>query len=630
MSTYPHMTRSLQWWNEETKSEDRHEDICAMVHLLKEEQQYISRDNLANLKRYIKRQYKTDVDGNIEPAGIDERIGLNVVKSAIDTVSARICMQKPRPQFLTQGGRWKQRLKAKKLQKFCEGLFHEEEFYPKARRVFKDCAIFGLGFLKVYAEKSKIKMERVFPGEIIVDESAAMNCKPRSMFQVKNVPVEIMAAAFPDHKEKILTANIYLHSSSTGRMTNMIEAIEAWHLPDQNGKGGRHTVCVDGVTLHDEEWKHDFFPFVELRWNELPVGYYGNGAAEDLAGLSEEIDYLMSKIQAAMHLNATAWLLKHENDKTPNSHFTNRIGTIIEWSGNQPPQLVVHPAQHQQVFEHLKWLYGTSFQDVGVSQMSATSQKPAGLESGIAIQTMLDVESQRHGLIQMAYEDFVVRCAKVVIALAKETFKGGQSDFKVKFDGGRFVETIEWNEVNMDEDEYILKIWPTNLLPSTPSGRLDTVQKMLETGVIDAQTGMMLLDFPDVEHIQDVELAALKNILWIVDKVIYDGEYIEPRQYQNLQLGIKHMQLGLARAETEGAPESVIQRGLEWIADASDLLAPPPPPATLGLPPDQMAAMSLPPDAMGAMPPGMPPAGGEPISLDPNAPPMPGPIPPMI
>lgn len=615
---------SQQWWEDSVESKQRHERIVQLVDTIKKEQSYVDRDNLTHLRLYIKRNYTADADGRVQPAGSNERIGLNLVKSAIDTVAARICLQKPRPTFLTQGGRWKQRLRAKKLQKFVEGIFYEQDFYAKARRVFKDCAVFGTGFMKFYAENGKVFCERIFPGEMIVDETTAMNTAPRSYFQVKPVPVECLLASFPEYRAEISTGNSYLHMTQKGRTTHMLQAYEAWHLPDVNGAGGRHTICIDGCTLFDEEWKHDFLPIIELRWNELPVGYYGNGAAEDIAGLQNELDFLLTRMQKSLHINANAWYMKHISDKTPNEHLTNEIGNVIEWSGEHPPDLKVFPAIHQQVFDIAKWIYGVGFDDVGVSQMSATSRKPAGVESGIALQTLMDVESQRHGLIQANWEDFVVRCARVLVALGKDTYR---ENTKVKWDNSRFVETIEWGDVNMEEDEYILKIWPTNLLPASPAGRLDIVEKMLQAGILDPQTAMMLLDFPDVEFIQDLTLAAVKNALWISDQVIYEGADIEPRQYQNLELCIKYIQLGLARAETEGAPPSVIERGLTWIAEATDLMGPPPAPPMLGAPPDQLAAMGLPPDAMNPAVP-TPPMGMDPMSG--NVPPPPGEVPPVF
>lgn len=599
-----------QWWDKDIPEIDRHSYVTEFVNGLKDCQGYVDKDLLKHLQLYAGRNYSMDEHGNVTPAGAMDDIGINVIKSVIDTKVAKIASQKPRANILTDGGRWKQRLKAKKLEKFIMGLFDEQKYYEKAEMALKDSLWKGDGYLKVYVENGDIKYDRVFPGSIIVDEAAAMSCMPRSMAQVENVPLESLVAAFPDKKMQILTEAQLHYSPAHGRKTNMCRVYEIWHLPDQNGDNGRHCICVDGVTLLDEDWKHDFFPFVIMRPCRLPVGFYGNGDAENMAPKQEEIDFIMGRIQTSMHTNATAWIIKHTSDKLPNQHITNKIATILEYSGNVPPQVVVSPALHQQVFDHVKWLNQICYEESGVSQFSATSTKPAGIESGVALQKVLDVESTRHGPAQAMYERAVVDCAKISIALAKEHFKGS---YKVKWEADRFVETIDWSEVNIPEDEFRIKIWPVNLLPDTPAGRLDAVEKMLQAGMIDPQVGMMLLDFPDVEAFQSLNLATIKNILWLVDQVVYEDNYVKPRIYHNLELGIKYMQMAVARAETEGAPDKVIERCLDWMAEAADLMAQPPPaPPPLGGDPMMDPAMqggaptmATPMEGMPPMEPGM-------------------------
>ena len=578
------------WWME--PENDAHGAIKRQVDTVRKDQSYVEEDNKDHLQLYCQRKYSgMQPEGVIEPLGADDRIRLNMIKSAIDTVAARICMNKPRPMFVTAGGRWGQRLKAQKLQKFVEGVFYECDAYHEATRAFKDAAIFGTGFIKLFVDDGRVKLERVFPDEIIVDEKTAISATPSSYFQRKYVPVEKLLSMFPDQKDFIMEASMSPHSSARGVASFTMEVLEAWHVPSEKDKSdGRHIICTKEFTLLDEGWEYDFPPWVELRWNRLPIGYYGNGAAEDLHGMQKEINYLMEKVQKAMHVCSNAWLLVHESDSVPLEHFTNEDGIIIQWSGNHEPKLVVQPAVHQQVMEQMRWLYSTGFDDIGVSQMSATSRKPPGIESGVALQTMLDVESQRFLLLAMSWEKMFVELAKRIVTVTKSITTGGQSDYKVKHDAGNFINTIKWSEVNIDEDEYILKVWPTNLLPATPAGRLDAIEKMLMSGMLDPQTGMMLLDFPDLEAYQSLRLANLKNILWVVDQVVYEGNYVEPKSFHDLDLGVKHMQAAALRAETEGAPEKVINRCMEWIVAAkniSDRIQPPPQamPQIPGMPP---------------------------------------------
>ena len=98
-----------------------------------------------------------------------DRITFNVVQSAIDTVTSKIAKNKPKPYFLTSGGNWAQQRKAKKLNKFVEGIFYEQETYKHATRIFKDACIFGDGVIHVYRKDDKICYERVMARELFTD-----------------------------------------------------------------------------------------------------------------------------------------------------------------------------------------------------------------------------------------------------------------------------------------------------------------------------------------------------------------------------------------------------------------------------------------------------------------------------
>jgi hypothetical protein len=581
------------WWHKDN-GVDRHRKVSELVDRIRHDQAYVDADNMAHLRAYSKRDYYQDSDGNVVPRGASPYLGVNATKSAVDTITAKVTQQDPRPQFKTEGGDWGMRQRARKLQKFIDGVFYATEYYSHLRRAFKDACIFGTGFLKPYFEGDEIKWERVWPGDVVVDEASALNGSTRSMFQVMNVPVESLLASYPKKSAEIMANNFSYKTTSSGLVTSLVRVYEAWHLPDCDGKNGRHVICTDSCTLLDEDYDLPFEPIYALRWSYAQAGYYGHGAVEDVTPLQEEMDYIMQRIQVSTHNCANVWLLKHVSDTTPNSQLTNRIASIVEWSGNNPPTLVQSKIMDQQVFDHVKWLNELIYNVTGVSVMSATSQKPKGIESGVALQTMLDIESQRFAEIQKAYEQAVVRCAEMTIALASRKFSDGKkTDYQVRVDSGRYVETIKWSEVSMDDDEFVLKVWPTNMLPASPAGKMEWVERMMQAGLIDALTGMMLLDFPDVEAHQSLLFSAVKQALWVVDQVVYESKDIEPKEWYDIERCIKYMQMALSNAEMEGAPEEVYERGMDFIAKCHSMIAPPEPQMPMGDP------------GMGEMPPEM-------------------------
>ncbi len=122
------------------------------------------------------------------------------------------------------------------------------------------------------------------------------------------------------------------------------------------------------------------------------------------------------------------------------------------------------------------------------------------------------------------------------------------------------------------EDSYVLKVYPTNLLPQTPAGRLSTVQDMLQAGFIDPKEAMALLDFPDLEQSQSL----MRSARDLVDRdieMMMDGKTApEPRRYQDLNLSMSRVIMSLQKAEQDGAPQSVLDKLQQYLDRVETLL----------------------------------------------------------
>lgn len=610
------------WHSKKDYPESRaHEGVFSMVESLQTAQQDVESEYGRYFAIYSGRNVSGLRPGQAErPLRISDigktRVNLNVTQSCVDTLASKIATVRPRPQFLTDGGNWKLRQKAKQLEQFVESVFEQNSLYQQqAKQVFCDAALFGTGFLKIFDRSDKICCERVFPGEIMIDEQSALFDKPRSMFQRKWVSAEVLKSAYAKKEngkrdgevadaidEAAGNSDIYQYSGDQMVAYDLVEVIEAWHLPSgRDEKDGRHCICINGKTLLDEQYDCDDFPFVVFRWNALPVGFYGQGLVEQLEGLQAEINKLAHRIQDSMNIFATSWVLA-EKGSVNKAHFKNTPGTIIEYErGQQPPAVVQTGSVEAGVYRHLETLINKAYQISGVSQLTASGVKPSGVESGVAMRTLLDVETERFAQLSRDWEHFFISAAKKVVGTAKKLYEGERVDYRAHWIARDFVKTIKWSDVDMDADSYVLKVYPTNMLPSTPAGKLSTVQDMLRLGLLDQTQALSLLDYPDMESAQRLNAAGVEELDMVLDTILYEGSYIPPEPFQNLEFGIARAQSKILRARIERAPEDRIQMLQDWIEDASMLLQPPPAP---------VPEMGMPVPGMGMAPP----TGGEALS----------------
>ena len=560
------------WWEKKSKP---HEQIYGIVRFLQKHQSSVHQQNIRSLRLY----------GNYNVLGITastysqnqnfmnptDRVALNIVKSMVDTVTNKIAKNKPKPMFLTEGGNWKQQRKAKRLGKFIDGKFYEMDIYAKGLQAFRDACIFGTGALKYYREGSDICVERVFIDEIVADLNESLYGEPRSIYQTKYIPREVLCRMYPEHEIKIKMAKQAddfrpLHQG----LSNNVVVVESWHLPSgKDAKDGRHVICIENETLFDEVYEKDSFPFVFLRWTTRPIGFYGAGLAEELQGLQIEINKILRTIQISFHLTGIPWILIESGSKVNKAHLNNEIAHGVVYSGT-PPQVYTPTPVNPQLFEHLERLYMKAYQVAGVSELAAQSQKPAGLNSGKALREFNDIESERFITIGQAYENFYMEGAKRIVDLAKEIHEDGE-DPRVLAKHKSCVQEIKWSEVDLKQDEYIMQVFPVSSLSSSPAGRLQDIQEFIQAGLIPQEFATKLMDFPDLEEFLSLANASIEDIERTIEQIIDEGEYQPPEPFQRLDLGIQMMQSAYLKAKADKVEEERLELMRRWISEADAL-----------------------------------------------------------
>lgn len=466
-----------------------------------------------------------------------DRLTYNIVQSCIDSTVSKLIKNKPKPMFLTTAGDSKIQRKAKKLDSFVYGTYYGNDIYKRAPLILRDALVFGEGILHCYAENGEIKYERVLPYEILVDylESHYGPDSTKSLHRIKNVDRTQLAEAWPDHAEEIakMSGTSTFISAASRSVGDTVTVVESWRLPTGD-QPGRHTIVTENSVLCDEDYEEDHFPFAVLRFNPRLYGFYSQGMAEQLVPIQVEINRTLISIQRSLYLGGTHKIFVKAGSKVIKSHFDNMIGTILEYAGDTAPQYVVPQLVQPEIYAHLQTMMGMGYQLPGVGQLSATSQKPAGLNSGKAMRTYSDIESDRFQSVGQSYEQLLgIDLAKITVAVARKEYKNNKN-ISAKVPGARFIEKIKWSDVDMKNDEYVLQVYPVSKLPNDPEGRLDTIQEMAQAGFIDPATARRLLDFPDLEAEENLANAQLDYLHKILDEITEDGKFTAPDSFDNL------------------------------------------------------------------------------------------------
>ena len=513
----------------------------------------------------------------------NNRVTLNIIQSVIDACTAKIAKDQPKVTFVTTGADdYFLKLRAANLTKYISGAMKEAEIYDNCELVFRDACVIGTGFLHLKTEDGKIKSEWCAPDEVRVDELDGMKQKPRSIHRVTLVPRDRLTLQYPDYAAEINSAQSALQGKiALQSTTEMIRVIESWHLRGtKKSKDGVHCVTIENCTLFYEEYTKDYFPIVDFRWMNRPLGFFGRSITEEIMTIQVEINKILRTIQQCQELAAVPMIfVPSEAEIAEDVIMSNIIARMIPYSGGNPPTWVTPTAQNQEVYQHLNSLIQWAFQTVGLSQTSASGMKPAGVDSAVAIREVSDIETGRFAMVANRWEKFFVDVAKIMTDMSKDLYSE-HKDLKVSVTEKKILQEISWKDVDLKDNPFDIQTFPTSQLPDTPAGRVQTITEYIQNQWISKERGMELLNLdPDLEQEVNIQTSTIRLTEKWISQMIDDGEYHRPEPLMNLQQSQQLAQGIYTMLLHDNAPDDRLQLVRNYIMECSDMLTPPPPPA---------------------------------------------------
>jgi hypothetical protein len=580
-----------KWWR--LPQDQKYRSLSPIVASIQQKQSYRRINNI----RFARMYQNMDLLGlqgiasmtTMSAVQATHRVTVNVIRSMIDAAAAKIAQNRVKVLYLTEGGDWSMSRRAKLRTKFMNGQFHNMGLPWQMHRSFTDSGVFGTGMVKFYKEGKRVACERVIIDEIFVDDADGIYNDPKTLYHVKFIDRDTLCEMFPKHEEAIMRSDLGMNAEVKAvTVTDKIRVVEAWHLPSYKGAGdGRHSISIESCDFVDEKYTKDYFPFIKHQWGFKLTGFWGMGIAENSAGLQLEINKLLRTTQEAMHLMCVPRVWIENNSQVNSQHISNEVGSIGKYQGT-PPTFTTVSAMPPEVYQHIWTLYGKAYEQEGISQLMASAQKPAGLNSAVSIRTYNDIGTERFSLVAQRYEQSYLDAAKIVSDMMDE-LSHKYDDLDIQLEAGKYAETIKWSDVKLEENEFILRAYPTNLLPSDPAGKLQAVVENMQAGLWDQDTAFRLLDYPDLEAATAVKTAPLDLIYEIIEKMTDDGIYTSPEPYMNLQQAKTVMQYNYLRAKLQNVPEENLELMRRFMDDCETLLTPPAPPMGLpGTSPDQL------------------------------------------
>ncbi len=516
--------------------------------------------------------------------------------------SAKISKNRIKVQVVTDRGDYNLQRKAERLDRAVYGVMYNNNWHRAAKQAFIDACICGTGIIQPIpdVENKKVMYERCLPFEVLVDDMDAIYGTPSRYYRWRVYSKAALINKFPEHKEKLMAMQGQTAMNGV-KSQEFIVAYEAWSLRNTV----RHVVCVDGLDLLDDEEYSYGEPFLFFRWSRPGLGFWGVSLIDEVAPFQLEINKILYYVQRAMQLgHAPKWLM--QKGSIPKGIITNQIGAILPYSG-MPPQYFAPQPIHSQIVDYLQMLKNEAYAFVGISALSARSEKPAGLESGRALQTYNDIESERFVLVGQAFEELHIDAFKATKAMCTLIADKNPS-FCIMSHSSTGGERIKWKDADIDNDRILIKNYPVSALPNEPAARQEKLAELLANGLISPAEFADLADMPDMRMHTEIKYAGYYSARKNVEAILDGEDPMAAEKYDDLETCLTVATNMYLHARDNGVKDRILQNLQEYIDSIQSLIE-----SDIPASPEPLPMTEMPPAPGAGMPPLPPMPQGVPV-----------------
>lgn len=422
----------------------------------------------------------------------------NVIRSCIDTLGSKIASQKVTPFFNTVNGTFREIQVVKAAQQFFDILYDELNVNKTVVQAFVDSCITDRGI--IYVNKDNKNIERIQPWQFFFD--------PREYAYG-----QLTHCAFKktDYPASLLTEKTDLQTVTLHEYWSIKEHIHATYIEELN-------------KVSFDKWDANILPFAILRWSN-PVKASSSTCVVDLLfGIQKQINYLLSQIKDASKSSfGIKYIVPTDSDVKIN-RLNNSNGEVIEYTpqmtpnGVMPVQPITPAFMDGQWFTALQQFKQDAYEMVGISQLSAMSQKPSGLNTGVGLQTMEDIESDR-------FETQLNSVIRVYVDIAKicmEVFDPLEEVLPSSIYRGH----ITWKDITEARNLMSIQFSSLDKISKDPVVKQQIISQWVNSGYISRAHAMQLMEVPDDTRGYSLMNNSLNAVMSVIDdcveKDIYD------------------------------------------------------------------------------------------------------------
>jgi hypothetical protein len=477
------------------------------------------------------------LDGTDYTSSINE----NVIASCIDSLTSMMASKLTRPYISGINTTFQERQVLTQAQQFFDIFIDEKHLNEVVTAAFRDCCIFGDGYAFIDGRNKNVT--KALPWQIIYRPAEATYGKiTRVLYERKSYPSTLLPYKT---KQDYVSYQIYFDTIAH-----------------------REVHIVDGDIVADYEYLSDEIPFVQFHYNNPIYGRDSNSVVDLLYGIQMKIHDLYNTFSEASRLNPAMTVFVPKGSDVKVTSLTNKVGQIFQYKPiegvTKPIEIATPNFIADQYIQAVQMLKNDAYEITGVSKLSAQSQKPSGLDSGRALQTMNDIESERFEVQQrMVITSYVEVMKKCIECFDPE-------EDILPSDLNRIP--LKWGDLISIKNKTKITFNALNYLSKDPSTRMAQIDNLETKGYINKNQAMSYYNIPDADSAYNYANVSYNAVQEIISEALYAEDYTIPDYIpiDSLKQEIVTTMLSLRAVQNESNLES-IQRLEQLYKEACDI-----------------------------------------------------------
>ncbi len=483
----------------------------------------------------------------------DMNLYKNVTASCVDALVSKICKNQVSVEYLATDADFETKKRAKNLQRYIQGTLLHNNLQTIGKNALNDCVVTGNGFIHMKKRKGKLYYEHIPAKYIRGMFTNSSTDDPESIHIIKLVDKFNLCNEFPEHASDIIESTFnfsYLLIDTLPFLyKNYTVVIESY-----SKYAKRHTVCVNTKCLLDESWDltngngDTIFPLAVCRYKPSDRMFFCKGGVGQVRQMQLALNAIYTKVVHTFHMVCVPKVIVHAGGDLQVTNIANTID-VLEFKGSVPPiawQMGVVPQDGYALIDMLSNNVAAVF---GINELTSQGQKPPGIQSGEALETLISEQSDRFMMVAQSWEDLYMQVNDLTVRMLNQFPELAASH--ALYVGKNFQQQIKWEDCNLERDQFLMKEFPVSILPQTPSGKIETVYRLITMGLIQPQQAALMLDMPDIENFYDYSNSQFDYVDMLISKCL-DGEEAYPVPQMDISFAYTRVQQAWLHYSTDG------------------------------------------------------------------------------